>query len=122
MPKRGRAGLVLIVRVLVFLAVTYLAIDLLLLRSYDEGELVLIDRGTIQSHFRTPAYGRQEQQLELFGVTLASIRTDRQETGWQVSPRGKPVLWIKNYVSYWSPVMTNTLADEVPIAANNLSN
>ena len=168
MPKRGRAGLGLIVRFLVFLVVTYLAIDLFLLRSYDEGELVLIDQGTIRSQFRTPACGPQEQQLELFGLTLASIRTDRQETGWQVSPRGKPVLWIKEgkeffpsdgtsvlprvgtnyidyfvvppskpaewrfrvdhevarrfqlgpfrfksspkYVSYWSPVMTNTLA------------
>jgi hypothetical protein len=182
MPKRGSAGLGLIARLIVFLTVTYFAIDFLLLRSFDEGELVLIDRGTIRSQFRTPPFGREEHQLELFGLTLASIRTDRQEIGWDVSPRGRPVLWIKDgkefsptdgtsvlpragtnyidyfvvppskpaewrfrvdhkvarrfqlgpfrfksgakYVSYWSPVMTNTLADEaaVPIAANNPSN
>jgi hypothetical protein len=182
MPKRARASLGLIARLLLFVTVTYLAIDFLLLRPFDEGELQLIDQGTIHSQLRTPAYGRDEHQLELFGLTLASIRTDRQEIGWQVSPRGKPVLWIKddkefspsegtsvlpragtNYVdyfvvppskpaewrfrldctvarrlqfgpfrfksrpknvSYWSPVMTNTLAeaDALPIAPNNPSN
>ena len=179
--KRARAGLGLIARLLLFAAVTYLAVDLFFLRS-DDGELLLIGGDSISSRFRTPAYGRVEQRLELFGLTLASIRTDRSEVGWDVSRRGKPVLWIKEgdefcpvdgtsvlasngttyidytvmaplrraewrfrvdleiarrfqvgpfrfksrprHVSYWSPVMTNTLAEANPpaIEAKNLSN
>jgi hypothetical protein len=179
--KRGRASLGLMARLLIFLAVTYFAIDFLLLRPMDEGELVLINQDAISSQFRTPAYGEQERALELFGLTLASIRTVRSEVGWEVR-KGKPVLWINdgqgfspsvgtsvlprpgtNYIdylvvhplrraewrfrvdhtikrriqfgpfqfktgpkpiSYWSPIMTNTLAEAAaaPISAKNRSN
>lgn len=58
-----------------------------------EGELERIPETYEQIVFRA-LHGHQKRELSLFGVTIASIITDHELQGHEVSRNGKPVLWI----------------------------
>ena len=78
---------------LVFVFVIAMAI--LLFPGIEEKELVYLQSEREGLRFRMNEGDREVRSLFVFGQELASVTTDNSEVGWDVSTRGKPVLWIK---------------------------
>ena len=66
----------------------------------EEKELVYLQAEREGLRFRMSKGSREVRSVAVFGQELAVLTTDNSEVGWDVSSRGKPVLWIKGANGY----------------------
>src|SRR5688572_1839954 len=94
---RARATVFLLLRLAIFAAVTWWAVEWILLRTTEEREVEVVTKQSFSTTFRTPGATKETNGFNLFGKTVLTVTRTREEvqSGKRRAGKGRALIWVK---------------------------